>query len=62
VLSKAEAGYREPDNRYPCVLCRHFEAYLGRAPWLREPFARSLPATTGALSRTRAPDAATSQA
>ena len=29
MLSKAEAGYREPDNRYPCMLCRHFEAYLG---------------------------------
>ena len=29
VLSKAEAGYRVPDNRYPCVMCRRFEAYLG---------------------------------
>jgi hypothetical protein len=29
MFSKAEPGYREPDNRYPCMLCRHFEVYLG---------------------------------
>jgi hypothetical protein len=29
VLSKAEAGYRAPDHRYPCMLCHRFEAYLG---------------------------------
>jgi hypothetical protein len=29
MLSKAEAGYRAPDHRCPCVMCRRFEAYLG---------------------------------
>ena len=29
VLSKAEAGYREPDHRYPCVMCRRFDGYRG---------------------------------
>ena len=29
MLSKAEAGYRAPDHRSPCVMCRRFEAYLG---------------------------------
>jgi hypothetical protein len=27
MLSKAEAGYHAPDHRYPCVMCRHFDAY-----------------------------------
>jgi hypothetical protein len=27
LLSKAEAGYRAPDHRSPCVMCRHFDAY-----------------------------------
>ena len=29
LLSKAEAGYREPDLRQPCLMCRHFDGYLG---------------------------------
>ena len=29
MLSKADAGYRAPDHRSPCVMCRRFEAYLG---------------------------------
>jgi hypothetical protein len=32
VLSKAEAGYREPDHRYPCVMCRRLQR---RALFLR---------------------------
>ena len=29
LLSKAAAGYREPDLRQPCLMCRHFDGYLG---------------------------------
>jgi len=29
MLSKAEAGYRAPEGRYPCMLCRHFDSYVG---------------------------------
>jgi hypothetical protein len=29
MFSKAEAGYRAPDNRYPCMMCRHFDGYRG---------------------------------
>ena len=29
LLSKTEAGYREPDLRQPCLMCRHFDGYLG---------------------------------
>jgi hypothetical protein len=29
VLSKTEAGYREPDHSRPCMLCRHFDSYRG---------------------------------
>jgi hypothetical protein len=29
VLGKAEAGYREPAGRNPCMLCRHFDSYFG---------------------------------
>ena len=27
MLSKTVAGYRAPDHRSPCVMCRHFDAY-----------------------------------
>jgi hypothetical protein len=29
MLSKAEAGYRAPDNRYPCTMCVRFDGYRG---------------------------------
>jgi hypothetical protein len=29
MLSKAEAGYRVPDNRYPCMMCVRFDGYRG---------------------------------
>ena len=29
MLSKAEAGYHAPDSRYPCLMCRHFDGYIG---------------------------------
>ncbi len=29
MLSKAEAGCRVPDHRYPCLMCRHFDGYVG---------------------------------
>jgi hypothetical protein len=27
MLSKTVAGYRAPNHRSPCVMCRHFDAY-----------------------------------
>ena len=37
VLSKAEAGYREPDHRYPCVMCRRLRACIRRGLWIGSP-------------------------
>jgi hypothetical protein len=29
LLSKTEAGYHAPDLHQPCLMCRHFDGYLG---------------------------------
>ena len=55
MLSKTEAGYRAPDHRCPCLVCRRFDAYLGACSVVEGIVRPMLPATTGVPSRTRPP-------